>query len=202
MDLHRIDDVGRRRFLDQEGHGLRRFEVEAVLGACGAGQEGIIPPVRNGVAGALQGALGHEPIRLLIVDRSRGGHEVPGIAAGPGSEREAVVDIEVVPQSLAGPHAVHRLAGRADSRNGFTCHARVALRIGPRQQRVRELTRVRLNASGVRFHGPYPFRYQHGFDPHVVARQCLLDLERHAQFAEAPEEWHVDGERRRGAGAA
>jgi hypothetical protein len=56
-------------------------------------------------------------------------------------QREAVVDIVVVAKPLPRPDAVHGLARGAHARDCIACNASIALRIGPRQQRMRKLAR-------------------------------------------------------------
>lgn len=73
MHLHRVDDVRRRRVLDQQRQGLSCLKEEAAPGVVAAGQESIAPPVRDVVARAFKRSLRDEAIRFLVVDWLRCG---------------------------------------------------------------------------------------------------------------------------------
>jgi hypothetical protein len=68
MDFHRVDDVGRLGSGHKNRQRLRRFEEELAPQAVALTQEGVVPPVADGVAGAFQRGLRDEPVRLLDVD--------------------------------------------------------------------------------------------------------------------------------------
>src|SRR5450830_724308 len=67
---------------------------------------------------------------------------------------------------------------------------------------MRPLTDMRGLSSSIGFHQPYPFADQYRFDPHAVACERLPYLQRHAQFAEAPQIWCVKPKRIGGGGTS
>ena len=67
---------------------------------------GQVPPFEYPGPGLLQGLGRRQPIPLAPVRRWGAGPQVPQVAAGPGREGEAVVDIEAALEAVSCPHAV------------------------------------------------------------------------------------------------
>ena len=69
-----------------------------------------------------------------MVQARMGGEEIPEVIAGPGGERKAMIDRELIPKSAAAPQAEKGVTLFSDLQRNVAHQASVVLRVEPTEE--------------------------------------------------------------------